>query len=110
MAGTLCEYVVVVNETVDWNSRASACHSLFFLPEQPVGESAWVLVLGTGRYETTFEDKYLLRKHVKPQGHDCQIRADADKTLAFHLPQRNQATPLASASLVKNVESLSFVV
>ena len=66
MAGTLTEYMVVGDErlikvpghlsleeaSVLPTAGSTACHSLFFAPEQPVGEGTWVLVQGTGGVST----------------------------------------------------------
>lgn len=65
-AGTLTEYMVVGDERLIRvpehlsleeastlpTAGSTACHSLFFLPEQPVGEGTWVLVQGTGGVST----------------------------------------------------------
>ena len=66
VAGTLTEYMVVGDErmtrvpehlsleqaSVLPTAGGTACHSLFFAPEQPVGDGMWVLVQGTGGVST----------------------------------------------------------
>lgn len=66
VAGTLTEYMVVGDErlikvpehlsleeaSVLPTAGSTACHSLFFVPEQPVGDGTWVLVQGTGGVST----------------------------------------------------------
>lgn len=62
VAGTLTQYMAVddtrltkIPEHLSLEEASAlptaggtACHSLFFAPEQPIGEGAWVLVQGTG--------------------------------------------------------------
>ena len=66
VAGTLTEYMVVGDErlikapahlsleeaSVLPTAGGTACHSLFFSPEQPSGKGTWVLVQGTGGVST----------------------------------------------------------
>ena len=65
-AGTLTEYVVVGDERLIKvpehlsleeasalpTAGSTACYGLFFMPKQPIGEGAWVLVQGTGGVST----------------------------------------------------------
>lgn len=66
VAGTLTEYMVVGDERLIKvpehlsleeasalpTAGSTACHGLFFMPEQPIGEGTWVLVQGTGGVST----------------------------------------------------------
>lgn len=66
VAGTLTEYMAVddarltkIPEHLSLEEASAlptaggtACHSLFFAPEQPIGAGTWVLVQGTGGVST----------------------------------------------------------
>lgn len=66
VAGTLTECMVVGDERLIKvpehlsleeasalpTAGSTACHGLFFMPEQPIGEGRWVLVQGTGGVST----------------------------------------------------------